>query len=213
MLNNLQKSISVTLAAMLLTGAIFMVSSPAVAFAAKEDGKKGKSNDYSMTENKGMHTAKRASNQGVASGTISSIQNDVDGKPAWISSGTWRLIVISPSAASNNGTAISEAKFTAKFTMVKFDGMSAHKHIISDLNMTSISNTGNVTTIIGTATMTMKDAPQKNIPITIKMMNHSTISISLDANANAHLGNTPLYGVVSRINSSYHSMTHSQVQN
>lgn len=199
---------------MLLTGAIFMVSSSAVAFAAKEDGKKGKSNDYSMIkENKGIHTAIRVSNQGVASGTISSIQNDVDGKPAWISSGTWKLIVISPSAASNNGTAISEAKFTAKFTMVKFDGMSAHKHTISDLSMTSISNTGNVTTIIGTATMTMKDSPQKNIPITIKMMNHSTISVSLDANANAHLGNTPLYGVVSRTSSSYHSMTHSQIQN
>jgi VCBS repeat-containing protein len=153
---------------------------------------------------------KKPYQQGVAAGTIASIQNDIAGKPAWITSGTWKLALTPSNSNSTTASHVSEARFTAQFTMVLFNGTGSHKHSISDFRLTNVADSGNVTTITGTVTMTMRDTPQKNIPITIKMMNHKTISISLDTQANAHLGNTPMYGVITRTNSSYHSMTHNQ---
>jgi hypothetical protein len=47
-------------------------------------------------------------------GTISSIQNDQDGKPAWKVSGTWNLINLSSKFPT----------FNASFDMMKLDGSS-----------------------------------------------------------------------------------------
>jgi plastocyanin len=142
--------------------------------------------------------------EGKALGKIASIQNDDKGQPAWVASGSWRLIIMPP---QNNSTQ-SDAKFFATFTMVKLDGTSRHSHAISDFVMTNMSDNGNTTTLRGNATMTMKDGPQKNIPVTIKIMNHNTVSITLDPAVNSHLGNTPLYGIVTKLNAAYHEMSH-----
>lgn len=207
------RSISViAIATMLLAGTfIVLISSPADnAFAAKEHNKESGKDHMTMKDKVSASMTKKPYQQGIASGSVASIQNDAAGKPAWISSGTWKLALTPSNSNSTISSPVSEAKFTAQFTMVQFNGTGSHKHSISDFRMTNISDNGNVTTITGTVTMTMKDTPQKNIPITIQMMNHKTISVSLDAQANAHLGNTPMYGVVTRTNNSYHSMTHSQ---
>jgi plastocyanin len=160
--------------------------------------------DDKGNENSGKMMEENYHQQGRASGQIASIQNDDNGQPAWVASGAWRLFIMPPESNSTQ----SDAKFLAKFTMVKLDGTSKHMHTISDFVMTNMSDDGNTTTLTGNATMTMKDSPQKNIPITIKIMNHNTISIMLDPKVNAHLGNTPLYGIVSRTNEEYHAMVH-----
>jgi plastocyanin len=143
--------------------------------------------------------------EGKVSGTIASIQNDEKGQPAWISSGIWKL---SMRPQEGNTTTAPDAKFTARFSMVKLDGTSMHAHAMSDFVLKSASTSGNTTTITGNVTMTMKDAPQKNIPVTIKIMNDKTISIMLDPAVNSHLGNTPLYGTVAKANDDYHAMAH-----
>jgi plastocyanin len=188
--------LGVAIVAILAVGAISVVllngNSNRIAYAEE------KGNDNSMMMEEKSHE------QGKASGQISSIQNDDKGQPAWIASGAWRLFLM----PSQSNSTRPDASFLAKFTMVKLDGTSKHSHIISDFVMTNMSDDGNTTMLTGNATMTMKGSPQKNIPITIKIMNHNTISIMLDPQANSHLGNTPLYGIVSRTNEYYHSMSH-----
>jgi len=196
---NLGKHVLATiLATLLIVGAISIASlngssAVAVADTGEETGK-------SQVGSAVSHAP------GMALGTISSIQNDETGKPAWVTSGGWKLFLM-PSQNSNN-TKIQNAKLDVKFIMTKLDGTSKHMHTISNLAVTSISNDGNTTTFVGTATMTMKGVPQKGIPITIKIMNHNTISISFDPSVNSHLGNTPLYGTVLIANSAYHSLAH-----
>ena len=207
------RSISViAIVTMLLAGTfVVLVSSPAGnAFAAKEHDKETSKDRVVMKDKASVRMTKKPYQQGIAAGTIASIQNDIAGKPAWISSGTWKLALTPSNSNSTTSSPVSEAKFTGQFTMVQFNGTGSHKHSISDFRLTNVSDNGNVTTITGTVTMTMRDTPQKDIPITIKMMNHKTISILLDAQVNAHLGDTPMYGVITRTNNSYHSMTHSQ---
>lgn len=190
--------LGMAIVAILAVGAISVVllngNSTRIAYA---DEKGNDNSGQTMMEEKSHE-------QGRASGQIASIQNDDKGQPAWIASGAWRLFLMPP---QNNSTQ-PDAKLLAKFTMAKLDGTSKHSHIISDFVMTNISDDGNTTTLTGNATMTMKDSPQKNIPMTIKIMNHNTISIMLDPKVNSHLGNTPLYGIVSRTNEYYHAMSH-----
>lgn len=200
----------VAVVTMLLAGTfVVLVSSPAGnAFAAKEHDKESSKDHMAIKDKASANVRIKPYQQAIASGTIASIQNDIAGKPAWISSGTWKLALTPSNSNSTTSSPVSEARFTAQFTMVLFNGTGSHKHSISDFRLTNVANDGNVTTITGTVTMTMRDTPQKDIPITIKMMNHKTISISLDTQVNSHLGNTPMYGVVTRTNNSYHSMTH-----
>ncbi len=143
----------------------------------------------------------------TALGTISSIQSDEKGQPAWIAAGGWKLILM---RSESNNTKALDAKFNARFIMTKLVGTAKHEHAISDFVLINISDDGNTTTLTGNATMTMKDVPQKNIPMTIKIMNHNIISIALDSSVNSHLGNTPLYGTVLRSSNGYHLMAHMQ---
>ena len=57
----------------------------------------------------------------IQNGTISSIQNGPDGKPAWKVSGTWNLINLSSKSPT----------FNASFDMMKLDGSSKHKHTVT----------------------------------------------------------------------------------
>ena len=74
-------------------------------------------------------------------GTIASLQNGKDGKPAWIVSGAWDLKNV------NSTSPI----FNATLNMVMLNGSAPHKHTITDFKMTgsptksSIANTYNGT--------------------------------------------------------------------
>ncbi|MEO9295616.1 MAG: cupredoxin family copper-binding protein [Nitrososphaera sp.] len=193
-MTNTKNIFSIALAAALIAGAVSVISLNAMGSAAYADDKMP-----------GQMATRDHRGEGKIWGTIASIQNDDKGQPAWISSGIWRL---SMRPQEGNTTTAPDAKFIARFSMVKLDGTSMHGHAISDFALKSASTSGNITTLTGNVTMTMKDAPQKNIPVTIKIMNSKTISIMLDPAVNSHLGNTPLYGTVAKANEGYHAMSH-----
>jgi plastocyanin len=186
--------VATTIATILVVGAISISSlnSSSSAYAEKEMQSLGSS-------------MMASSAKGTALGTISSIQSDEKGQPAWIAAGGWKLFLM---PSESNNTKAPDAKFNARFIMTKLDGTSKHEHAISDFVLINMSDDGNTTALTGNATMTIKDVPQKNIPITIKIMNHNIISIALDPSVNSHLGNTPLYGTVLRSSNGYHLMAH-----
>lgn len=182
---------SIAIVAVLIAGVVSVISLNATGRAAyaEDDKMAGQMMDRKV--------------EGKAFGTIASIQNDDKGQPTWIASGTWKLWMRPP---QSNTTTAPDAKFIARFGMVKLDGTAMHMHAMSDFVLAKVSSSGNTTTLTGNVTMTMKDAPQKNIPVTIKIMNDKVISITLDPAVNAHLGNTPLYGTVSKMTGGYHTM-------
>ena len=188
-----KRILSIAIAAVLISGVVSVVSLNATGRAAYAEDEKmtGQMMDRHM--------------EGRAFGTIASIQNDDKGQPAWIASGIWKAWMRPP---QSNTTTAPDVKFIARFGMVKLDGTAMHMHSMSDLVISKVSSSGNTTTLVGNVTMTMKDAPQKNIPVTIKIMNNKVISIMLDPAVNAHLGNTPLYGTISKMNGAYHEMVH-----
>jgi hypothetical protein len=121
-------------------------------------------------------------------GTILSTQNGPDGKPAWKVSGTWKLTNLK----SNTPT------FNASFDMMKLDGSSVHKHTITaTLTSANFKLHGKTSTRIysGTATVSMKEGPVSNAPITIKLSSDNSMSIMLDPiKTKDHFGNTPIQG-------------------
>jgi hypothetical protein len=53
----------------------------------------------------------------------------------------------------------------------------------------------NSTTFNGTSTVTMKEGPVKDVPISIKFSDESSVSIWLDpTKTNNHFGSTSIYG-------------------
>jgi hypothetical protein len=124
-------------------------------------------------------------------GTTASIQNGKDGKPEWVTSG----IVDFKGLNSNS------PMFNATFNMFMLNGSAAHKHTITDFKMTgSPSTNGNTTTYNGTATVSLKAGPAKDVPISIKLMCDSAVSIWVDpSKTENHFGNTPIYGAQHRI--------------
>jgi hypothetical protein len=141
-----------------------------------------------------------------AAGTIASLQNDKNGKPAWIVSGFWKgslTNLTSPmsSSSSNNTTTdknLPTATFNAIFNMVMLNGTALHKHQISDFTLTSISMPNEKTVVSnGTATITMKEGPVNAVPVSVRTMDDNVISVRPDpAKTNDHFGNTPIYGTI-----------------
>jgi hypothetical protein len=148
-----------------------------------------------------------------ARGTIASLQNDKDGKPAWIVSGLWRgsltnitstaAMMSSSSGASNTTTSknnLPAATFNAVFDMVMLNGSALHKHQISNFMLTSMSMPNEKTNVSnGTATITMKEGPVNDVPISIMTFDDNVISIWVDpAKTMNHFGNTPIYGTITQ---------------
>jgi len=143
-------------------------------------------------------------------GTLSSLQNNPEGKPSWIVSGLWKATLPSskanttsaaPTSGNNTGTNTSSTgsgKFASMFNMVMINGSALHKHTIYNATITKVSNPDNKTTIMnGTAIVTMKNGPVSNVPISIKIMDDSAVSIWLDpTKTNNHFGNKPIFGTV-----------------
>jgi hypothetical protein len=146
-----------------------------------------------------------------ASGTIASIQNDQDGKSTWLLSGAWKGALInideqqskvdksaSTSIDGNSDMTLPSAVFEANFDMVMLNGSSLHQHSIYNFTLSDISMTNDKNSVVnGTATISMKDSPINDVPISIKILNNNVISIWTDPNKiNDHFGNTPIYGQI-----------------
>ena len=140
-------------------------------------------------------------------GMISSIQNDEQGQPAWIVAGHWMMEMGSQNSTQND-TATSDATgrisniagFNAMLHMVMLNGSAMHDHEISSFTQTgdaTFDSGTNSTTITGTATVTMREGPVPNVPITIEIAQDKVIAITPDPAAlENHFGNTPIYGLV-----------------
>jgi hypothetical protein len=138
-------------------------------------------------------------NSSSALGTIASLQNNSTGKPTWILSGQWQLMVPKPLKVSQTNPPTAAA-FDASFRMVKIDGTEMHTHTISDFKLTKFSINKSSTTYNGTATITLKDGLHNNVPIGVTIMHQGSMSLWIDpTKVNNHFGNTPIYGTVSII--------------
>jgi hypothetical protein len=149
-----------------------------------------------------------------AGGTISSIQNDESGNPAWILSGYWKASLTEDeskengnqsSSASNSPLAMGEGmskngQFVSSFEMVMTNGSALHQHKIDNFTLTEMSMPDNNTTVFnGTSTITMKDGPVSNVPTSVTDMGNNVVSIYLDPTAiNNHFGDTPIYGTITK---------------
>jgi hypothetical protein len=146
-----------------------------------------------------------------ASGTIASLQNNKDGKPAWVVSGLWRgsltnltsgAAMMSSSSANNTTSKMNlpTATFNAVFNMVMLNGSAMHRHQMSNFTLTGMAMPDKRTTVYnGTATITMKEGPVNGVPISVRTVNDNVISIWVDpAKTMNHFGNTPIYGTITQ---------------
>jgi len=148
-----------------------------------------------------------------AFGTIASLQNDENGNSTWIVSGLWEGSLTNKtqggmdnqSTATANASAatanLPNATLHSKFNMVMTNGSAMHDHEISDFMLTDISMPDNSTRIYnGTMTITMKQGPVSDVPISIKEMDSNAVNIWIDpTKINNHFGNTPIYGVIAKL--------------
>ena len=118
--------------------------------------------------------------------TVSSVQNGPDGKPAWNVEGEWNFTGLN----SNN------VVFNAQFSMAKLDGSAKHSHTISNFKVMGnpVNSTSDIT-YNGTATISMKEGPVDNVPVTISLLPNGDFSIMVDPKTTSnHFGNTPIKG-------------------
>jgi hypothetical protein len=152
-----------------------------------------------------------------AFGTIASLQNDENGNPTWIVSGIWKGSLsmgnetqgvggnqTNTTSAATNATSTTggtpNATFNSKFNMVMTNGSAMHDHEIYNFKLASMSNPNNTTSVFnGTATITMRQGPVENVPVSIKRIDNNVISIWADpAMINNHFGNTPIFGTIGK---------------
>jgi hypothetical protein len=183
-------------AAILVSGAI---QNSAIAYPQQ---KQGFSHHNKMLVQPGLY----------AFGTIASLQNDENGNPTWIVSGVWKGSISMDNktqgnqSATANATAaaagsLPNATFHSKFNMVMTNGSAMHKHAIYNFKLANMSNPSNTTTIFnGTATITLKDGPVDNVPVSIKRIDNNVVSIWVDpTRVNNHFGNTPIFGTIEKL--------------
>jgi hypothetical protein len=135
-----------------------------------------------------------------ARGTIASLQNDKDGKPAWLVSGIWRgsLTNMTSNTMSSLLKNLPTATFNAVFNMVMLNGSALHKHQISNFILIGMSMPNEKTVVYnGTATITMKEGQVNDVPLSIRTLDDNVISIWVDpAKTMNHFGDTPIYGTI-----------------
>jgi hypothetical protein len=138
-----------------------------------------------------------------AFGTIASLQNDENGNPIWIVSGLYKAS-LSMNNKTQDGAAtgsLPNATLNSKFNMVMTNGSAMHDHEIYDFTLTDMSMPNNSTTVFnGTATITMRQGPVPDVPVSIKAMENNAVSIWVDpTNIQNHFGNTPIFGTIERL--------------
>ncbi len=142
-------------------------------------------------------------------GAISSVQDDSNGKPAWILTGFWKTNLINhtttltrPTGSANASTILGGDSnvFTASFRMIMTNGSALHTHTITNFILKNKSMPNKTTAAFnGTASASMREGILPDVPISIKVMNNRVISIWLDpGKVKNHFGNTPIFGIVFR---------------
>jgi hypothetical protein len=189
------------IASFAILGAIFVNAVPAVAQLTPSSP--SPSGDQTGAAGANATGTTNQGGQNFKWGEISSIQNDEQGKPAWIVSGHWRMDMGSENNTAASGTTGTISKVTgfhAIMQMVRLNGSAMHSHEISNFAQSgdaTFDSSTNSTTITGTATITMREGPVPNTPMTIKIAQDKVIAITPDpAKTQNHFGNTPVYGVV-----------------
>src|SRR5215207_1152207 len=153
-----------------------------------------------------------------AFGTVASLQNDENGNPTWIVSGIWKgslsmgnktqgveinqtNTTSAANATSTTSGGTPNATFNSKFNMVMTNGSALHDHEIYNFKLASMSNPNNTTSVFnGTATITMRQGPVENVPVSIKRIDNNVISIWADPTmVNNHFGNTPIFGTIEKL--------------
>ena len=134
-------------------------------------------------------------------GTISSIQNDENGDPAWVLSGHWKgnLMTNNQTLVEGRGNeSFGGGSFNSQLEMVRLDGSAGHTHTITNFVASNYSQINNSTMMFnGTTTASMREGPVTDIPSSITITGDKVISIWLDpSKINNHYGNTPIYGLV-----------------
>ena len=138
-----------------------------------------------------------------AFGTIASLQNDKNGNPTWIVSGLYKGSV-SMHNETEHGAAtgsLPNATLNVKFSMVMTNGSAMHEHRIYDFTLTDMSMPNNSTTVYnGTATITMRQGPVTDVPMSIKALDNNAISVWIDpTKIQNHFGNTPIFGTIEKL--------------
>jgi hypothetical protein len=132
-------------------------------------------------------------------GTISSIQNDENGIPAWVLFGHWKgNLASNQSLIQGQGNdALGGESFNAQFEMVRLNGSAGHTHTITNFVASNASQVNNSTIFNGTATASMREGPVTDIPSSFTITGDKVISILLDpSKVSNHYGNSPIYGLV-----------------
>ena len=138
-----------------------------------------------------------------ASGTISSLQNDENGNTTWIVSGLYKAS-LSMNNKTQDGAAtgsLPNATVDSKFNMVMTNGSAMHDHEIYDFTLTDMSMPNNSTTVFnGTATITMREGPVPDVPVSIRAMENNAVSIWVEpTKIQNHFGNTPIFGTIEKL--------------
>ena len=138
-----------------------------------------------------------------AANTIASIQNDESGNPAWIVSGHWKASLTEgkpgeygnqTSLLSNSTLAMGQdmpnkvAKSGASIDMVRLmvlhciiQHSTLHQHKIDNFTFTEMSMPDNTTMIYnGTVTVTMREGPVHDVPISAVVLEGSVINLCLE---------------------------------
>ena len=161
-------------------------------------------NQYSQqTQGYSHHDKMMVKPGSYAFGTIASLQNDENGNPIWIVSGFYK-----GSLSMNNKTqdgaatgSLPNATLNSKFNMVMTNGSAIHDHRIYNFTLTDMSMPNNSTTVFnGTATITMRQGPVHDVPLSIKAMENNAVSIWVDpTKIQNHFGNTPIFGTIEKL--------------
>ena len=191
--------LSIVSAAILMSG---VIQTSAMAYPQQ---KQGYSHHNKMMMQPGLY----------AFGTISSLQNDENGNPTWIVSGLWKGSLsmdnktqggggnqsTTTTAATTETGGLPNATFYSKVNMVMTNGSALHDHEIYDFRLTDMIMPNNSTTVYnGTATITMREGPVPNVPVSIRTMDNNVISIWADpTKINNHFGNTAIFGIIQKL--------------
>ena len=161
-------------------------------------------NQYSQqTQGYSHHDKMMVKPGSYAFGTIASLQNDENGNPIWIVSGFYK-----GSLSMNNKTqdgaatgSLPNATLNSKFNMVMTNGSAMHDHRIYNFTLADMSMPNNSTTVFnGTATITMRQGPVHDVPLSIKAMENNAVSIWVDpTKIQNHFGNTPIFGTIEKL--------------
>jgi hypothetical protein len=142
---------------------------------------------YPIGYNKGMNE------KGLGYGQIIGMVQDKAGKTEWLISGHFKTNVINSTQFSETNKAL----FDATLHMVKPEGIEKHMHEISNFVLKESTIEDNMPVYKGTVTVTMKNSPVNEVPITIKVDNHEVVNVVLDqSKLQNHFGDKPLFGIV-----------------